>query len=133
MVIDNYTPSCCESGGLQLIQPGFRQCFGDVDRPTTATVKFTYLTNGGNIYLSGDGGSVDANVNATTFSLDNISGSNGGTGFPPGPYTQGGTGNIDGHGTFNGQVDSFDGFTHSSDMISFDLTNTSGTWASASD
>ena len=29
-------------------------------------------------------------------------------------------------------LNSFDGFTHSSDTISFDVTDTSGTWASAS-
>jgi hypothetical protein len=100
--------------------------------PTTATVRFTSLTNSGNIYLFGSQGSADVNVNATSFTLGNISGSNAGTGFSPGPYSQGGTGNIDGFGPFNGQVDSFNGFTNSSDTISFDLTNTSGTWASAS-
>ena len=31
------------------------------------------------------------------------------------------------------KITSFDGFTHSSNTISFTLTNTSGTWASAAD
>jgi hypothetical protein len=98
---------------------------------TTATVTFTSLTNSGNIYLFGDGGSVAVNVNATSFTLDNITGSNAGAGFSPGPFTSAGSGTSDGHGTFNGEVDTFGGFTHSSDTVSFDLTNTSGTWASA--
>jgi len=98
---------------------------------TTATITFTSLTAGGNIYLMGDGGSVAVNVNATSWTLGTISGTNGGTGFTPGPYSDSGSGNEDGFGTFNQTITSFDGFTHSSDEISFVLTNTSGTWASA--
>jgi VPDSG-CTERM motif len=105
----------------------------DVNRTsaTTATITFTSLTNSGNIYLLGDGGSVDVNVNATTFTLGAITGSNAGTGFTPGPYSNSGSGNVDGFGVFNQTITSFDGFTHSSDTISFSLTNTSGTWATA--
>jgi len=36
-------------------------------------------------------------------------------------------------GIFNLTVNSFDGFTHSSDTVTFNLTNTGGTWASAAD
>ena len=39
---------------------------------------------------------------------------------------------MDGFGVLNQTINSFDGFTHSSDNISFTLTNTSGTWADAS-
>jgi PEP-CTERM motif-containing protein len=99
--------------------------------PTTATITFTSLTNSGNIYLMGDGGSVGVNVNATSWTLGTITGSNAGTGFTPGPYSDGGAGNEDGFGSFNQTINSFDGFTHSSDTISFTLTDTSGTWASA--
>jgi len=39
---------------------------------------------------------------------------------------------VDGFGVLNQTVNSFDGFTHSSDTISFTLTNTSGgTWATS--
>jgi hypothetical protein len=106
---------------------------------TTATVTFTSLTASGNIYLMGDGGSADVNVNASSFTITNISGSNGGTGFtqvvPVGQsqFSIGGTGNVDDQGSFNAQIDSFDGFTHSSDTITFTLTNIGGTWASAAD
>jgi hypothetical protein len=100
---------------------------------THATLTYTSLTNSGNIYLLGDGGSVAANINAASFTLGTITGSNGGTGFTPGPYSNGGAGNEDGFGSFNLTINSFDGYTHSSDTISFDLTNTSGTWVSDSD
>jgi len=100
---------------------------------TTATITFTSLTNGGNIYLMGDGGTVGVNVNATSWTLSNIAGSNAGTGFTPGgPFTDGGAGNEDGFGSFNQTINTFDGFSHTSDTFSFILTNTSGTWASAS-
>ncbi len=114
---------------------GFTGPYGTVQititSSTTATVTFTSNTVAGNAYLFGDGGSVALNVNATTFSVSGITGSNSGTGFTPGPYSQGAAGNEDGFGSFNLRINSFDGFTHSSSTISFTLTNTSGTWASA--
>lgn len=105
----------------------------DLTTTTTATVTFTSNTVGTNIYLFGDGGSVALNVHATTFTATSISGSNSGTGFTPGAYTVAKAGNEDGLGTFNLRINSDDGYTHSSDTITFTLTNTSGTWASASD
>lgn len=95
---------------------------------STATITFTSLTNSGNIYLLGDGGTAGVNVSGS-FTLGAISGSNSGTGFTPGPYSDGGAGNLDGFGVFNLTINSFDGFTHSSDTVSFDLTG--GNWASA--
>lgn len=99
-----------------------------------AVITFTSLTKNGNVYLMGDGGSVAVNVNATSWAIGAINGLNGGSGFDPGdPYSDGGSGNENGWGSFDQTVNSFDGYTHSSDTISFGLTNTSGTWASASD
>ena len=98
---------------------------------TTATITFTSLTNSGNIYLLGGAGSVAVNVNAASFTLGPITGSNAGTGFTPGDWSDGGSGNEDGFGSFNQTIDSFDGYTHSSNSISFSLTDTSGTWANA--
>jgi hypothetical protein len=40
---------------------------------------------------------------------------------------------VDGWGVLNQTINSFDGYTHSSDTISFTLTNTSGTWGTAAD
>ena len=98
---------------------------------TTATITFTSDLAAGNIYLMGDGSSVAVNVNATSWTLGTITGSNAGTGFTPGPYSNGGSGNVDGFGVLNQTINSFDGFSHSSDTISFTITNTSGTWANA--
>lgn len=105
-----------------------------VDRtsPTAATITFTSLLNSGHIYLFGANGSVAVNVNATAFTLGPIiTGSNAGTGFTPGPFSDGGSNNEDGFGSFNQTIDSFGGYTHSSDSLSFTLSNTSGTWSSA--
>ena len=95
---------------------------------STATITFTSLTNGGNIYLLGDGGTAAVNVSGS-FTLGTISGSNAGTGFTPGPYSDGGAGNVSMFGVFNLTINSFDGYTHSSDTVSFDLSG--GNWASA--
>ncbi len=103
----------------------------DLTTSTTATITFTSKVVGGNIYLMGDGGTVAVNVNSTSWTIGDFTGSNSGTGFTPGPYSDGGAGNEDGFGSFNQTVNSFDGFTHSSDSIEFVLTNTSGTWADA--
>lgn len=100
---------------------------------TTATIVFTSLTNSGNIYLFGGNSAVDFNVNAASWTLDTLSGTNAGTGFTPGPLSDDGQNNVDGHGNFNQTIDSFDGFTHSSDTITIDLTNTGGTWADDED
>ena len=99
---------------------------------TTATITFTSLTNSGNIYLMGGQGTVGVNVNATSWTTGSLSTSNGGTGFSSSQLASAGAGNEDGFGSFNQTFDSFDGFTHSSDTVSFVLTNTSGTWGSAS-
>jgi hypothetical protein len=115
---------------------GFAGPYAQVDvnltSSTTATITFTSLLNSGNIYLLGDGGSVAVNVNGA-FTLGTITGSNAGTGFTPGPWSNGGSGNEDGLGTYNLTINSFDGYTHSSDTISFTITKSSGTWSSATD
>lgn len=100
---------------------------------THANITFTSLANNGYIYLMGDGGSVGVNVNASSWTLGAITGSNAGTGFSPGPYSNGGGGNEDGWGSFNQTINSFGGYKNTSDTISFGLTNNSGTWANATD
>jgi hypothetical protein len=106
----------------------------DLTSSTSATITFTSDTVGGNIYLFGDGGTVGVNVNASSWTLGTITGNNSGTGFTlGGPFSSGGSGNEDGFGSFNQTINTFDGFTHSSDTVSFTLTDTSGTWANAAD
>jgi hypothetical protein len=101
---------------------------------TTATITFNSLvSSGGDINLFGSGGAVAVNVNAGSWTVSNITGSNGGNGFTSGPLSDGGSGSEDGFGSFNQQISSFDGYTHSSDTISFILTDTSGTWSGAAD
>jgi hypothetical protein len=98
---------------------------------THATISFTSLTNGGNIYLFGGVNAVDVNVNATSWTIGSFVATNSGTGFTPGPLSNTGSGTVDGFGVLNQTVSSFDGFSHTSNFISFSLTNTSGTWATA--
>ena len=100
---------------------------------TTADIEFFGLSHDGLQYLFGSSGAVGVNVNAASWSLGGISGSNAGVGFTPGPWSDGGAANEDGFGSFNQTIDSFDGYVHSSDYIKFSLTNTSGTWAGDSD
>src|SRR4029077_15220153 len=74
---------------------------------------------------------VAVNVNAASWTLGTIIGLNAGIGFSPGPFSDAGSQNVDGFGIFNQTIDSFAGFTHSSDSVSFTLSDTSGTWTSA--
>jgi hypothetical protein len=106
----------------------------DLNSDAEATITFTSLTKDGNIYLMGAACTVGVNINATTWTLGTtITGSNSGTGFSTPIYSNGGAGNEDGFGSFNQRINSFDGFTHSSDTLSFTVTDTSSTWASAAD
>ncbi len=104
----------------------------DINRTstTTATITFTSLTNGGFLYMMGDGGSADLNVNGTytlgTVTLGSISG------FTP-VFISNTPGNVDGFGNFNLSLNLFDGFTDAATSISFGLTDISGTWATAAD
>ena len=97
---------------------------------THATVTFNSLTNGGNIYLMGANSAADVNVNATTFTIGSLAGT-ALAGFTNGALSDGGAGVVSSFGSFNQNVNSFDGFTNSHNQISFTLTDTSGTWASS--
>ena len=74
------------------------------------------------------------NVNATSWAIGSFSALNSGTGFSSvlANLSNAGAGNEDGFGSFSQTFDNFDGFTHSWTHIGFSLTNTSGTWATAS-
>ena len=113
---------------------------------TTADVTFTSLTNTFNgspvIYLMGDGGSADLNVNGT-FSVSDLtktvptgffSTHNGPmmTTLPDLSAVIAAGQNVDDQGTFNLTINNFDGYTHAADSISFTLNAIGGTtWASA--
>ncbi len=86
-------------------------------------------------YLLGGNSAVNLNVNAATFTVGSIQ-STELSGFTPGPFTVAnppGTQEVSEFGFFNMTIDDFDGNAHSALTIGFTLTNTSGTWASASD
>jgi len=106
--------------------------------PTDATITFDSLSATGGAcaptgctYLMASDGAAAVNVNAASWTLNSVTGSNSGTGFTPGPFSNGGAGNEDGFGSFNQTINSFDGYQHSSNEIILSLTDTSGTWASA--
>ena len=90
----------------------------DLTSSTTATITFTSLGT----YTLGQQGAADVNVNASSFSYSIIT---------PSGLTSGGSGNVDGFGTFN-QTFNLTGSGTGVTTISFTLTNTGGTWASAS-
>ena len=86
----------------------------------TATITFTAAAG----YLFVDGSAVDVNVNANSWTVANIT-SNGN------PVSDSGSGNVDGFGIFN-QTLSQQNASNGASLVPFTLTNTSGTWASAS-
>ena len=93
-----------------------------------ATITFTAAHTGAYQYLFGDGSSAAVNVNGA-FTLGPISGTHL-LGFSATTYSNGGAGNVDGWGQFNLTINSHDGYTESSNSITFTLTKASGTWSS---
>jgi hypothetical protein len=126
----NFTLGTSNIGGLT---GPFVNVLVDLTSTKTATFTFTSLTNSGDIFLLGGNGAVAVNINAGSWTLSTISVSNAGSGFTPGPWSNGGAANEDGFGRFNQTIDSFDGYTHSSDTISFSVTRGKGNWATAAD
>src|ERR1043166_3231588 len=127
-------------GDLKAYQGAYADVTVTLTSSTEATIEFTSLSGSsancgaaGGYYLMGDGGSVAVNVNADSFTVSDISGTNSLTGFSPWALVSTSSGNEDGLGTYNLKINSFDGWTHSTDTITFTLTDSSGTWASASD
>ena len=100
---------------------------------TTATVTFTSQMNNDTLFVMGGTNAAGVNVNASSWTIGSFSATNFESGFTPGPLSDGGSQNVSSFGVFNQTVVSFDGFQHSSTTISFVLTNTGGTWASAAD
>jgi hypothetical protein len=100
--------------------------------PTTATVKFTSLTNSGKIYLMGGAQGTDLNINGTATASGFTFSQAGQTGFSTPSETGQGSGTVDGFGGFNLTIDYFNGFKHAFNDVQFTLTATgTTTWASA--
>lgn len=87
--------------------------------PTHATVTFT--ADAGFYFI--DSGIVGVNVNAAGFSVGSLSGFSASASV--------GSGNEDGFGSFNVSIDNGPASVHET-LLSFVLTDTSGTWGSAS-
>lgn len=98
---------------------------------TNAAITFNASTTAGITFLMGASQVADVNVNATTWIVSGLSGT-AMAGFSNGVLSDGGSGNVGSFGVFNQTFDNFDGYTHSHDSITFTLTDTSGSWASAS-
>ena len=102
----------------------------DLTSATTAAITFTYETGNGNICLMGGNGAVAVNVNGA-YTLGTVTESNAGTGFTPPTYIGLDSGTEGSWGKFNLALDNSAGFKDSADKVSFTITDTSGTWASA--
>jgi hypothetical protein len=101
----------------------------DLTSPTMATITFT--ADPGFQFI--DTNIAEVNVNAATWTITGP-GSNDFTQFPgfaTASFTNTGSGNVDGFGVFNQTLKNVDGFDHAVQSLSFVLTDTSGTWASA--
>lgn len=98
---------------------------------TNATITFNSSTTSGITFLMGSAQAADVNVNATNWNVTGLSGTVL-SGFSNGTLSDGGSAVVGGFGLFNQTFDNFDGYVHSHDSITFTLTDTSGTWGSAS-
>jgi hypothetical protein len=99
---------------------------------TTAQITFNSGSSGGFTYLFIDGGSADVNVNATSFTDAFVSATGPATGgFQSPSFVSFGSGQVDGIGNFNLTTTMFNGTDHPSNQIVFNITDTSGQWASA--
>jgi hypothetical protein len=115
------------ANGNTALSPTYPSPYGNVEvnqtGATTATITFTGGSSGGYTYLFGGAQATDVNVNATTFTVTGLS-----AGYTSPSVS---SGNANGFGNFNVTIDNFDGASFATTPLSFLLTNTSGTWASA--
>ena len=110
--------------------------YGSVDvslsDSTHAVITFTAGVENGNQFLFGGQGSAAFNVNATSFTATFGSFSQL-PGFDLASISDGGAGNVSSFGNFNQTFNGFDGFTHATTTLTFNVTDVSGTWGSAAD
>jgi len=106
----------------------------DLVDPATATVLFQAGDAGWYHYLFGATRMVAVNVNGP-FTYDAISawGQPQTPNSPPSLTADTSVQQVDGWGRFNLVIKGFDGFTHAARNVSFTLSLTSGSWASADD
>jgi hypothetical protein len=90
---------------------------------TCAIITFTAESG----YLFIDSSIADIQVNATSWTVGDFSFTCATTGC------DGGSGQVNGFGTFNQTTNAFDGFASGVSSLNFELHNTSGTWATSAD
>ena len=127
-----YVMSQGNLGGLDCCGGPYAEATVNLTDPVHASVIFDSLTSGGFLYLMGDGSSVAFNVHATGWTVGSIQSTVLG-GFTNPTLGDGGSGVVDGFGSFNQTLNSNDGFTHAATEVRFVLTNTGGTWLSSAD
>jgi hypothetical protein len=79
-----------------------------------------------------DSSIADVNVNAGSWTIGNFGETRLNSNFSITAPTDGGAGHVDGFGIFNQTTNNFDGYMYAAGEVNFTLTDTSGTWASAS-
>jgi hypothetical protein len=100
--------------------------------PNSTTATITFDANTALNYSFIDSSIVDANINASSFTIGNFTGTPApGSSFNVANLTNGGSGNVDGFGVFNQTVNNKDGFAQRAIEVDFTVTDTSGTFASA--
>jgi hypothetical protein len=136
-------PARADHATLQITDPNtalvpYPGPYADVDinrtDSTHATITFTSLTSQPTAtyyFLMGAVDVADVNINARSFTVGPITGSNPFPNFDTPSIWFNGSGNTSAFGTFNLTLKAFDGYKHSSSFISFIVTNTGGTWANA--
>ncbi len=99
-----------------------------------ATITFTSLGQGIDIYLLGDGASVAINTNGNVSLIPNsitwTGGNNDGSGVDTG-FSATGSRNVNGFGNFNFTLKDNGGFAEAATSITFSIQKTTGTWSSA--
>ncbi len=104
----------------------------DLTSSTTAMITFTANSTATNNFYFIDSSAAAVNVNSTDFTLSGLTGTAASFGAGVN-LSDTGAGTADGFGSFNQTIKEFDGYAWALSSISFDLTNVSGTWASAAD
>jgi len=95
----------------------------------TATITFT----AGSGYVLMDSNLADVNLNASSWTTSNLSWTTHAGDTNPTITADVGSQNVDGWGVFNQTFGTNSGFGSAVDSFTFEVTNTSGTWASAAD
>jgi hypothetical protein len=102
----------------------------DLTSSTMASITFTANSTATNNFYFIDTSAAAVEVNATSWTLSGLTGTAASFGAGV-DLSDSGAGTADGFGSFNQTFKEFDGYNWALTSITFDLTNTSGTWLDA--